>query len=152
MRPLWACPKCRQRFVTQHMWHSCVRSTAAHFFSGRDPKLRQLYRDFLKFVRDIGPITVNVTKTRISFQHRVRFAGVAGLRKDALIAGFWLKRRIYSRRFSSVEFIPPDNYVYRFRLASPSDLDAEAGRWLAEAYHVGAPRHKSRSSRASTSY
>lgn len=107
--PLWTCPKCRQRFVTRNMWHSCVRSTAAHFFRDRDPRLRQLYRAYLAFVRRIGPVTVNVTKSRISFQGRVRFAGVAAVRKDALVAGFWLKRRIESPRFGRVEFIPPDN-------------------------------------------
>ena len=49
-----------------------------------------LYSEFLRVVRRIGPITVNVNKTRISFQRRVRFAGVAGTTKDALVCGFWL--------------------------------------------------------------
>jgi hypothetical protein len=125
------------------MWHSCVRFTAAHFFRDADPRLARLYRDFLKFVRQIGPVTVNVTKTRISFQSRVRFAGVAAVRKDALIAGFWLKRRIHSPRFVRVEFIPPDNYVYQFRLLTASDLDSEVQGWLREAYEVGAQRYSS---------
>jgi hypothetical protein len=122
------------------MWHSCVRSTTADFFRGRDPNLKGLYRQFLSFVRQNGPVRVNVTKTRISFQARVRFAGIAALRKDALVAGFWLKRRIHSPRFTNVEFIPPNNYVYQFRLASPSDLDAEVAGWLREAYEVGVQR------------
>jgi len=25
LRPLWACPKCGQRFVSPNVWHSCVR-------------------------------------------------------------------------------------------------------------------------------
>jgi hypothetical protein len=82
-------------------------------------------------------VRVNVTKTRISFQHHVRFAGVAAVRKDALIAGFWLKRRIASPRFTSVQFIPPDNYVYQFRLTDASQLDEEALAWLREAYRLG---------------
>lgn len=139
-RSLWRCPKCRQRFVTANMWHSCVRLTIARFFHGREPRLKRLYHDYLAFVRRIGPVTVNVTKTRISFQGRVRFAGVAAVRKDALMAGFWLKRRIESPRFARVEFIPPDNYVYQFTLSAPSDLDAEAEQWLREAYDVGAQR------------
>jgi hypothetical protein len=122
------------------MWHSCVRSTAAHFFRESDPKLKRLYAEFLRFVRQIGPVTVNVTKTRISFQRHVRFAGVAAVRKDALIAGFWLKRRIQSPRFGRVEFIPPDNYIYQFRLERSSELDAEVEGWLREAYQLAAGR------------
>jgi hypothetical protein len=119
------------------MWHSCVRFTVADFFQNRDPKLKQLYAEFLRFVRVIGPVRVNVTKTRISFQNRVRFAGVAAVRKDALIVGFWLKRRIESPRFARVEFIPPDNYVYQFRLANVSQLDTDTRGWLREAYRLG---------------
>jgi hypothetical protein len=122
------------------MWLSCVRSTAAHFFRESDPKLMQLYAELLRFVRQIGSVRVNVTKTRISFQRRVRFAGVAAVRKDALIADFWLKRRIHSPRFGRVEFIPPDNYVYQFRLEQSSELDAEVERWLREAYQLAAGR------------
>lgn len=142
-RPLWTCPKCRQRFVTRNMAHSCVRLTTAHFFRNCDPKLKRLYHDYLTFVRRIGPVTVNVNKTRISFQGRVRFAGVAALQKDALIAGFWLKRRIHSPRLR-VEFIPPNNYVYRFRLADRAEMDAEVEGWLREAYQVGAQRYERR--------
>jgi hypothetical protein len=119
------------------MWHSCVRSTATQFFRNSDPKLKRLYSEFLRFVRRLGPVRVNVTKTRISFQNRVRFAGVAAVRRDALIAGFWLKRRIHSPRFSRVDFIPPDNYVYQFRLADVSELDEDVDGWLREAYQLG---------------
>jgi hypothetical protein len=97
-----------------------------------------LYSEFLRVVRRIGPITVNVNKTRISFQRRVRFAGVAGTTKDALVCGFWLKRRIASPRFSRVEFIPPNNYVYQFRVADLADFDGEVEAWIREAYAVGA--------------
>jgi hypothetical protein len=120
------------------MWHSCVRLTTAQFFEGRDPKIVALYREYLRFVRRFGPVTVNVTRTRISFQRRVRFAGVAGLRKDGLVCGFWLKRRIHSPRFGKVEFIPPDNYVYRFTLRTSADLDAEAASWFREASELAA--------------
>jgi hypothetical protein len=119
------------------MWHSCVRSTATHFFRNSDPKLQRLYAELLRFVRRLGPVRVNVTKTRISFQNRVRFAGVAAVRRDALIAAFWLKRRIDSPRFSKVDFIPPNNYVYQFRLADASELDEDVDAWLREAYQLG---------------
>jgi hypothetical protein len=109
----------------------------AYFFQNRDPKLKRLYAELLRFVRRSGPVRVNVTKTRISVQNRVRFAGVAAVRRDALIVGFWLKRRIDSPRFTKVEFIPPDNYIYQFKLADASQLDTDVGGWLREAYRLG---------------
>jgi len=106
------------------------------FFRGHEEK-RPLYDAFLALVERFGPVTVNVNKTRISFQSRVRFAGVAGLRKDWLVCGFWLKRRIESPRFSRVEVIQRDDHVYQFRLRDPAELDNEVAGWIEEAARVG---------------
>jgi len=50
-----------------------------------------------------------------------------------LRAGFWLKRRVDSARFTKVDFIPPNNYIYSFYVRSPEDLDGEVRAWLLEA-------------------
>ena len=121
------------------MSHSCCQFTVTDFFRNHR-HLAPLYRDYLRFVRGIGPVTVNVNKTRISFQRRVRFAGVAGLTKHALVCGFWLKRRIDDPRFDNVEFLPPSYYVYRFKLANRSGLDDRLRQWLTEAYALGEQR------------
>ncbi|MGQ0531747.1 MAG: DUF5655 domain-containing protein [Caulobacteraceae bacterium] len=134
--PLWACSRCGQRFVTRNMWHSCVRLTEAEFFGDRRAQ-RRLYRAYLKFVRQFGPVTVNITKTRISLQARVRFAGVPRVLRDGIVCGFWLKRRIESPRFLKVELIPPRDYIYTFKLTHPDQLDDEVAQWIAEAYRVG---------------
>jgi hypothetical protein len=118
------------------MWHSCVRLTDADFFRGR-AKQKKLYTAFLKFVRRFGPVTVNVNKTRISFQARVRFAGVVRVVGDGIVCGFWLKRRIASPRLTRTELVPPRDYIYHFKLSDPSELDEEVGAWIAEAYQVG---------------
>jgi hypothetical protein len=136
-KPLWTCPKCKQRFVTKSLWHSCTSLTVDEFFRGKNSSHKKLYRAFLRFVRQCGPVRVNLNKTRISFQSRVRFAGIPRVTRDGLIGGFWLKRRIQSPRFTHVEFIPPNNYVYQFRINSQQDLDGEALNWLREAYRVG---------------
>lgn len=138
-RPLWTCPDCGQKFVTPRMWHSCVTLSEDDFFKGREAP-RALYRAFLAFVRAIGPVTVNINKTRISFQARARFAGVPRVTKDGLVCSFWLKRRIESPRFSRVELIPPGDHIYQFKLTDPTQLDDEVAAWLAEAYEVGMQR------------
>ena len=135
-KPLWTCPDCGQSFVTPRMWHSCVRLTLDDFFAGHEEQ-RPLFAAFLAPAERFGPVTVNVNKTRISFQGRVRFAGISGLRRDGLVCNFWLKRRIESPRFSKVELFPPDNHVYQFRLRDAAELDAEVAGWLEEAARVG---------------
>ncbi|MGZ8349120.1 MAG: DUF5655 domain-containing protein [Allosphingosinicella sp.] len=138
-RPLWTCPDCGQSFVTPRMSHSCVRLTEDDFFAGRAAQ-RALYDAWLAFARRNGPVTVNVNRTRISFQGRVRFAAVNRVTRDGLVCHLWLKRRIESARFSRVECLPPGNWVHHFRLTGTHELDDEAAGWLAEAYEVGMQR------------
>jgi len=121
------------------MWHSCNRLTEEDFFGGRE-RQRSLYHAFLRFVQRFGPVTVNINKTRISFQGRVRFAGVLRITKDGIVCGFWLKRRIESPRFAKVEKLSGTDHVYYFKLNDAAQLDEEAAGWLAEAYQVGMQR------------
>ena len=118
------------------MWHSCVRRTVDDFFERHEDK-RSLYEAFLAVAERFGPVTVNVSKTRISFQQRVRFAGVAGIRRDGLLCSFWLKRRIDGPRFTRVEHLPPNDYIYQFKIRDTQDIDAEVAEWIEEASRVG---------------
>lgn len=138
-KPLWTCPNCGKKFVTKNLWHSCSNYTIDDFFKRRSPHLRELFDKYARFVeKTCGKrIIINVDKTRISFQARTRFAGVAGTTRDELIGGFWLKHKIESPRFTRVEFIPPNNYVYQFRIKDISDLDSEVAGWIKEAYKIG---------------
>jgi uncharacterized protein DUF5655 len=137
LRPLWACPRCGQGFVSPNMWHSCLRMTVRDHFQGRPKEVVDLYRRFARMVRELGPGVKPVSvKTGIGFMVRVRFAGVA-LQKGGLRVSFWLKRRIDSPRFARIELIPPRNFVYSFHVRSPEDLDEEVRGWLREAYRVG---------------
>jgi hypothetical protein len=135
-RPLWTCPSCGHQFVTANIWHSCTRYTLDHHFTGRDPKLRDLFDAWLAFVERNGPVTVIAQKTRISFQVRVRFAG-AIIRKSYIECGFWLKRRVESPRFQRVEAFTKHDFGYYFRLTDKSQLDDELAGWVREAYEVG---------------
>jgi hypothetical protein len=84
--------------------------------------------------RELGPLTINVAKSRISFQARVRFAGVARVLRDGIACGFWLKRRIASPRLTKVEHLPPRDYVHQFKVTArwrPSGAAAAQGPFLA---------------------
>jgi hypothetical protein len=136
---MWRCPVCGQQFVTRDMPHSCQVVEIEEFFEGSG--LRGVFERFVAAVP--GPVIVNATKSRITLQARMRFAGIDRPRKRYLFANFVLTRPIESTRFTRVEHIPPYYYVHRLRLHGPEDIDAELAGWLAEAYQVGEQRHVS---------
>ena len=47
------------------------------------------------------------------------------MRPDAVVAGFWLKRAVRSQRFTKVEHIERQDWVYQLLLRSEADLDDE---------------------------
>ena len=96
-------------------------------------------------IRAIGPVEVLPEKTRIAFHVRMSFAQVTPRRKwlDGHIV---LARRLDSPRFRSVQTFSPRNHLHTFRLETPSDIDDEFRRWLAEAYAVGEQKHLAKGS------
>ena len=87
----------------------------------------------------IGPFTVEVVKTRISFVTRARFAGVVRFGGTRWSPGSGLKRPVSSGRFTKVEHIERQDWVYQLLLRSEADFDDELHGWLNEAYEVGQP-------------
>jgi hypothetical protein len=139
--PLWRCPVCGQEFVSRNMPHSCQVQSLDAYFAGSDPALRDRFEALVAAVRENGPVTVNVTKSRIALQARNRFAGIDRPRKDHLVASFILTRPLDSARLARVDYIPPYYFAHRVRLRRPEDIDAELRAWLAEAYRVGEQHH-----------
>jgi hypothetical protein len=135
---MWRCPTCGQTFVTRNMPHSCdVVALGDHF---ADSHLRPVFDAYVQAAEENGPVTVNATKSRVTLQARMRFAGIDTPRRDHLRAYIVLRRRLESPRFAKVEFIPPSYYVHRFKLRAPEEVDEEVRAWLAEAYQIGEQR------------
>jgi Domain of unknown function (DUF5655) len=135
---LWRCPKCHQEFVTRNMPHSCRVQSLDEFFTGAGPELRGVFDAYVAALREHGPVTVNVTKSRVACQARIRFAGIDRPRREHLVASFLLTRPVRSERLVRVDYIPPHYYVHRLHLRRGEDVDEELKAWLAEAYRVGA--------------
>lgn len=123
------------------MWHPCGPWTVSAFLDGKGPRARELFDSFVGLVRSIGPFDLAPAKTRVGFMVRVRFAGVQRLSDRGMTAGFWLKRRIENPRFTKVEHLGHDDWIYTFRVTSPEELDDEVLGWMREAYDVGLQRH-----------
>jgi Domain of unknown function (DUF5655) len=138
---LWRCPVCGQKFVTRNMPHSCAVVELDAFFALSTPELRAVFDRFVAAAEKSGPMTVNVTKSRVALQVRGRFAGIDRPRRDHLLANFLLTSPVRSDRLRRVEYIAPYYYVHRLRLRALADVDAELEAWLADSYEVGAQRH-----------
>lgn len=143
-RPLWTCPRCGAKFVTRNLWHSCGPWTVDGFLEGKGARARELFDAFVALARRCGPFDFAPTKTGVGFMVRVRFAGVQRFSERGMTCGFWLKRKVDSPRFTKVEFIPRDNWIYTTCVTSPEDLGDEVLGWLKEAYRVGEQRHLER--------
>jgi hypothetical protein len=139
---LWRCPRCGQTFAGRNMPHSCQVVPLDVHFAGK-PELRAVFDAFVAAARENGPVTINATKSRVTLQVRMRFAGVEP-RSDHLRGHLVLTRPIETDRLE-IEHLPPQYYVHRLRLYRPEDVDDELKRWLAEAYRVGEQRHIRRS-------
>jgi hypothetical protein len=137
-RPLWTCPRCGKSYVMRNASHSCVVVPLETHFEGR-PRARELFDAVLRVLEADGPVTVSVSRTRIEFMTRARFAGVQ-VRRDHLRLGFWLKREVRSPRFVKVEHLGHRDWVYSALVRSEADLDDELRTWLAEARTVGDQR------------
>jgi hypothetical protein len=137
-RPLWTCPRCGKSYVTRNSAHSCVIVPLDDHFIGR-PRARQLFDALLAALVREGPVTVSVSRTRIEFMTRARFAGVQ-VRRDHLRLGLWLKRRVAWPRFVKVEHYGRDDWGYTVLIRDESDLDAGLAAWLREARLVGDQR------------
>jgi GNAT superfamily N-acetyltransferase len=140
MKDPWQCPKCGEKFVTPHMWHSCGQHSLEALFARSEPHVLRLYQRFEELVKACGPVTVIPQKTRVVFQVRVRFAGAVP-RKSHLQCSFGFSRRRDHPRFYKIEQYAPRWYGHYCRIEKEEELDDEFESWVREAYEVGQQKH-----------
>jgi len=135
-KPLWTCPKCRHRFVTRNLSHSCVNVPLAKHFVGKDPVVRQTFNAWRQLARDCGPVTIYAQKSRIVFMVRVRFAG-AMVHRTWVEGTLWLKRRVSHARVHRIMDYGSLGFGLHLKLTSPEQIDASLARLMREAYRIG---------------
>lgn len=123
--------------MTHNLWHGGGDYTVDGFFEASRLVSATFTTPWVSLVGEFGPFEQVPTKSRIAFMVRVRFAGVVRLRKDGLVCGFWLKRRIDSPRPTKVVHLGRRDRIYQFVLRSEDELDDEVKGWIREAYDVG---------------
>jgi hypothetical protein len=140
-RPLWACPKCGQTFVTANIWHSCVNVPVEDHFADKPVALRKTFDALVAAARKNGPVTLRSVKTRIALQANTRFAAVTP-RKSDLYCHVVLNHGDPVPPVRRVEKVG-NSYVHAFVLSKATDVDEKVTALLAEAYAVDCKRHGS---------
>ena len=140
LRPLWTCPRCGKQFVNPNSYHSCLNWPLERHFEGKG-NARELFDAFRAAVESTGPVTLVSNTTSLGFMTRTRFAGCQP-RKDYLSAAVWLKRRFSSPKVRRIDQYGPHDFVIRFDIKSPADIDDEVRSLIAEARLVGDQRHE----------
>lgn len=134
--PLWTCPECGAKFVTENLWHSCGRATLEGWKARMGPRARELYDRFEQMIAACGDYYVGPAKTRIAFLGRVRFAAITSLSEKGMTCGFTLPKALESPRFAKVEQIAPGWWGHRLRITDVSQLDDELQAWLRDSYRL----------------
>jgi hypothetical protein len=123
------------------MPHSCVAVAPAEHFAHSAPEVRAAFDALVAAARENGPVTVNVTRSRITLQARMRFAAVDRPRRAHLTGHLVLTRALPGPAVTRIDFLAPYYHLHRFRLERPEDVCDELRARLAEAYGVGEQRH-----------
>ena len=134
-RPLWICPRCGARLISQNLWHSCGRFTLEDLFQRSTAEALALARKYVEILHSLGDVQVLPQKTRLVCVARVRFAGLTPL-KEGFLATFALQRWLDSPRVARLAEYGPRWRAHRVRVLSEADLDDELKAWLQEAHDV----------------
>lgn len=138
---LWRCPKCRARFVTRNMSHSCGRYRLADHFRGKPSTVRAAFDRLRQLIEGCGPVEMIPQKTRIVFLTRMRFAAVMP-RKTSLEGHLNLARRVDDARFFKIVQYGPWTYTHSYRARDGSFFDASFAALVRESYIRGCQEHE----------
>lgn len=141
-RPLWTCPECGAKLVSENLWHSCGNATLDDWKARMGPRARTLFDRFEDMIAACGEYHVAPAKTRIAFMGRVRFANITSLSEKGMTCSFSLPDPLDSRRFAKVEEVVPGWWVHRLRITDEGQLDEEVQDWLRESYRLMGMRER----------
>jgi hypothetical protein len=118
------------------MWHSCGGHGIDEHFVGKEPRVREVFDTLVAAVSELGQVHVYAQKTRIVFQARGRFVALTPRQKH-LAGHLWLKRRWAHPLFYAVESLQERDFLHKFRLQHPSQVDSGFRELLYQAFLVG---------------
>ena len=133
----WTCSKCGRAFANRGQWHSCLARPVEDHFCGKDPALREIYRQLIARLREIGPLRVDAVKSSINLASRYHFGGLR-IRRSHIRLGFLAARAIEDKRIVRRLRLGPGRVGHTVVLRAPGDIDTKLMGWLEQAYALQA--------------
>jgi hypothetical protein len=111
-----------------------------HLFAGR-PAALLLFHTIRQYILSLGPVTVEVMKTQVSFGAKTKFAWVwlphMWIKKQpdkSVVLTFDLRSRIDDPRIIQVVEPRPGRFTHHVVIPEEPNLDADVREWIREAY------------------
>ena len=100
-----------------------------------------LFEKVRLFIESIGPVTIEATKTQVSFGTTTKFAWVwlpqiytKKRPENSITLTFYLGRHITHDRIVEAVEPRPGRWTHHIIIEKEEDLDADVQEWLREAY------------------
>ena len=109
------------------------------FFFDQNPAALSLFEAFeSRLLQSVGPFTVRVQKTQITYSNRHVFACISFLkvRKASQRPPVYLD----SSRIEAAVEAYPGRWTHHLMITRPEDIDEELMSWIKEAYHFAAQK------------
>ena len=114
--------------------------TLEQLFAGR-PVALTLFHAIHRYIGSLGPVTMEVNKTQVSFGAKTKFAWVwppqLWIKKQpdkSVVLSFGLRRRIDDPRIKQVVEPRPGVFTHHVVVLEERDLDGDVRAWIREAY------------------
>ncbi len=117
--------------------------TLEGFFADRT-RSRELFEHVRGYIESLGPVSMEVMKTQISFGTRRKFAWIwlpqmwiEGRPEDCIVLTFVLDRRIDDPRIEEAVEPRPRRWTHHIIIRKEGDLDRSVRGWVLEALEMG---------------
>ena len=131
-RFLWTCRVCGRKFAKTKQAHSCKTRSVGHHFSGKDPRLKEIFESLIRKLKTTGPLRVDAVESTINLVSRHHFGGIA-IRRDYLRVSFIADHEVRDRRIVRAEKVGDHRVNHSVVVRPLDDLDDQLIGWLAEA-------------------
>lgn len=131
------------------MTRPLIRKEIDAFFSGQEDRIK-LYMSIEEMIKSIGPLTIDIMKSQISFGTKYKFAWVwlppdssHKRPKNSVVLSFGLDHRVESKHIAEAVEPYPGRWTHHIIIQDEADLNTDVNKWIRQAYAFSQGREKS---------
>lgn len=133
---MWTYTPCGQQFVKPNQSHSCGDKELGDFLNGKSEVTLSLFWHFVSCYRQLGTVTLHLTKSMIALASTKRMAYVIQLGKNFVDIVFpFDKPHRDNLCFRKIAQVPGSRqYNHHLRMLNKEDINKELKRFMKMAY------------------